>query len=172
MATQTSAQHITETICTFLEEIGFRIHKQLITEETFLPGILISHGELIIDEGKLLYPGDILHEAGHLAVMTPEERINSKGNVGNTVNPQQAAGEEMMAICWSYAASCKLGLAPEVVFHPDGYKGSSDWLIEQYTSGNYMGLPILQWIGLCYDAKMAAANKAEAYPQMSKWLRN
>ena len=54
----------------------------------------------------------------------------------------------MAVLLWSYAAAKKIGLAPEVVFHEDGYKGEAIWLREQFESKNYIGLPLLQWLGL------------------------
>ena len=71
---------------------------------------------------------------------------------------------------WSYAASVHLELPNDVVFHPNGYKGSSQWLIENYTQQNYIGLPFLEWCGL------TASNKNDqngiVFPQMKQWLRD
>jgi hypothetical protein len=164
--------HHTSTIIDFITQIGIEVETAVIEEETFLPGILIKDGKILIDHDKLLYPGDLLHEAGHLAVMSSSDRQTSAGNIGEQKEYNQQAGEEMMAIAWSYAALTHLQLQPEVVFHPDGYKGSSNWLIEQYTGGKYIALPTLQWIGLCYDEKRAEEMKAKPFPHMLKWLRD
>ena len=60
-------------VLSFLDEIGINIiEKQL--GETFLPGLDLGPDGLYIDFDKLLYPGDILHEAGHLAVTDSLER--------------------------------------------------------------------------------------------------
>jgi len=155
----------------FLNEIGILFIEETITEETIVPGILIRNGALIVDPEKLLYPGDLLHEAGHIAVTPVEERTAVGGDMGKGKDYSAAMGEEIMAICWSYAAAIRLGLPPEFVFHPNGYKGASDWYIEQFTSGSYIGLPGLQWLGLCYDQKNAAAQGVPPYPHMIKWLR-
>lgn len=54
----------------FLNEIGIEIiEKEL--EATFLPGLDLGPNCIYIDYSKLLYPGDILHEAGHIAVTIP-----------------------------------------------------------------------------------------------------
>lgn len=159
-------------ITTFLNEIGIETIFRAIDQETFLPGILIDRGRLIIDEEKLLYPGDLLHEAGHIAVMKPEDRVASSGNIGEERTKNDADGEELMAIAWSYAALRHLDIDPEVVFHPTGYKGAAGWYIEQYTSGNFIALPVLQWIGLCYDKKNASLHGVLPYPNMIKWLRD
>ena len=56
-------------IVVFLKEIGLEVISTNISCETFLPGILVDQGKLLIDENRLLWPGDLLHEAGHLAVV-------------------------------------------------------------------------------------------------------
>ncbi len=169
---ETTKETLINTIIQFLNKVGIPTQFNAIHEATFLPGILIDKGTITIDENKLLYPGDLLHEAGHIAVMTKAERLQAIGNVGETKNQADAGGEELAAIAWSYAALVHLALPPEVVFHPQGYKGASNWYIEQYTSGTYIALPLLQWFGLCYDEKQALVNAQKPYPYMIKWLRD
>ncbi len=154
----------TRTIVAFLTEIGLEVTAAPITEPAFLPGILVSHGGLVVDEAQLLHPGDLLHEAGHLAVVSSEKRRTLHHNVG------KQAAEEMMAIAWSYAALVHLGLPPEVVFHPDGYRGGSQSLIENFTQGRYFGVPTLQWLGLTAEPKQARELGVPPYPHMLKWL--
>lgn len=156
-----------QTIVQFLCSIGIPVRKENIEGKTFLPGITTQEGAILIDESKLLYPGDLLHEAGHLAVLIPEKRSRF-----HLEEKDEEMGNEIGAIAWSYAALTYLKLAPEVVFHPHGYKGQSDWHIEMYTGGTAnIGVPLLQWMGLCYDNKKAAENGAEPYPVMQRWLR-
>ena len=50
-------------------------------------------------------------------------------------------------------------------------KDDSAWLIENFSAGNYIGLPFLQWAGLCYDAKQAEMHQAQAFPLMRRWMR-
>jgi hypothetical protein len=147
-----------------LRAIGLDVRTGDVGDQTFLPGIKIDHGGLLVDEARLKYPGDLLHEAGHLAVMSPERRGRAHIDVG------QQAAEEMMAIAWSYAALVHLRLDPAVVFHPDGYRGGSQALIENFTSGRTIGLPMLQWLGMSLDAKRAAETGGAPYPAMLKWL--
>ena len=137
----------------FLNGIGLQARPGEVRDDTFVPGIEIENGTLIFDEAKLKYPGDLLHEAGHLAVMAPGER--SRANATVDTGP----GEEMAAIAWSYAAALHIGIDPSVVFHPDGYKGGSQAILENFATGHYFGVPLLEmW-------KMT-----EKYPQMAKWL--
>jgi hypothetical protein len=55
----------------FLRAIGIPVHFKPIATDCFLPGISIINGEIVVDMEKLKYPGDILHKAGHIAVMRP-----------------------------------------------------------------------------------------------------
>ena len=160
------------SIVQFIESIGIPVVFDVITEKTFVPGILINKGTLVVDRDQLSYPGDLLHEAGHMAVAVPEDRNAMQGDVGMLIEKGKADAEEMMAIAWSYAACVHLHIDPAIVFHPHGYKGASDWYIEQYTSGNALYLPVLQWAGFCYDEVNAQKNGVAPYPEMIKWLRD
>ena len=151
-------------IIAFLREIGFEVNVGEILESTFLPGIRIEAGALRVDPARLLYPGDLLHEAGHLALMDPARRAQTNGDVGAD------GGEEVGAIAWSYAAALHIGLEPRVVFHADGYKGGADSIAENFAAGQYIGIPMLQWKGLTLDRRQAAVNGIPAYPHMLRWL--
>jgi len=158
-------------ITSFLENIGIPVLFNEISNQTFLPGIFAHHGKLIIDLNKLKYPGDILHEAGHLAVLTPDERQSYSGNFAECKSSQNAGGDELAAIAWSYAASVFLNLPSDFVFHDAGYKGDANFLIENFKSGKNIGLPLLQWMGLCLDNENAKKNKKRPFPYMLKWMR-
>jgi hypothetical protein len=155
---------VAEKIIVFLREIGLTVRLVAISTQTFLPGVSMEPGGLLVDPDGLKYPGDLLHEAGHLAVMMPEERASASENVGSDM------GTEIGAQCWSYAAAVHLGMSPEVVFHPNGYKGAAATLIHNYGSG-VVGVPLLQWMGLTVDAQRAAQTGEQPYPHMQRWLR-
>ncbi|PXY43537.1 hypothetical protein [Flavobacterium hydrophilum] len=158
-----------EKVLTFLNEIGIDVvEKEL--ETSFLPGLDLGPNCLYIDFEKLLYPGDILHEAGHLAVTTSVERKIAGTDKMAADWPSQ--GEEMGAILWSFAAAKYLELPIEFVFHPNGYKNESEWLISNFTNENYIGLPFLEWTGLALGKVNAEKESKEAFPKMLKWLRD
>ncbi len=157
---------ITTTIVNFLVDIGLEVRSGEITAQTFLPGIMIEQGTLRIDEAQLKYPGDLLHEAGHLALKPPNRRERTQVDVGKN------AGEEMGAIAWSYAALVHLRLDPAIVFHVHGYRGGSKALIDNFAAGRCIGVPMLQWLGLTMESKQARELGVAPYPQMLKWLRD
>jgi hypothetical protein len=156
---------IAASIADFLLEIGLEVETAVIEEKTTLPGIHIDGGKLIIDESKLLHPGDLLHEAGHLAVTPANRRKELHGDVG------QGGGEEMAAIAWSYAAAIHLGLDPAVVFHAEGYQGGAQSILENFAQGRTVGVPLLQWMGLTFEEKIARQNGQRPFPAMANWLR-
>jgi len=148
----------------FLKSIHIRVVEKKIDENTFLPGLKIEGATLVVDREKLLYPGDILHEAGHIAVSSPQERDSLHGNL--TDNKPEKGGEEFAVMLWSYAACLHLKIDPEIVFHKDGYKGSSSWILENYKDQSYMGLPLLVWMGMTENK-----DGNVSFPKMKKWLR-
>jgi hypothetical protein len=150
----------------FLTSIGLQVTLATVSNTAFLPGIDIQNGVLIVDESKLLYPGDLLHEAGHLAMLLPAERGLVNSDAGDN------GGIEMAAIAWSYAAALHLGLRPEFVFHKNGYRGGSDAIIENFAAGRYIGVSLLEWAGLTLTGKSAQALGVKPYPAMLHWLRD
>lgn len=161
------SDHHFEIALHFIHAIGIETEiRTLEHEECFLPGLLIEQGKIIIDRNKLSYPGDILHEAAHIAVVPGEERSSLSGK---TIGARKdAAAEEMMAIAWSYAACIHLDIDPEFVFHKDGYKGGGASIVTNFREGNYFGVPMLQWLGM---TSANPFNNKPLYPVMDKWLR-
>jgi len=157
------ADPLTERLVAFVRGIGIDVRTATLPEKTVLPGLDIRHGAILVDEARMTQPGDILHEAGHLAVTNPAERNEP------TLSPTPA--EEMTSIAWSYAALRHLALDPAIVFHDDGYKGEAASLIENFTAGHFFGVPLLQLYGMAVEPKRAAATGAEPYPHMLRWLR-
>jgi hypothetical protein len=155
---------IVHVITDFLLGIGLPVEASRFPETTVLPGIKVQRGRLLFDETRLLYPGDLLHEAGHLAVMPAHQRPHLSGDLGSS------PAEEMMAIAWSWAALTHLGIAPEVVFHETGYRGGSRAIIENFSKGRYVGVPMLQWVGLTSCNRKAQGTPQ--YPRMLRWLRD
>jgi hypothetical protein len=160
------ANPLTSRMAGFLASIGLETAPVVLAETGFLDGLMISHGVLLIDEVRLGYPGDLLHEAGHLAVITGEKRKLLCGSAGSD------PGEEMAAIAWSYAAALYLEIDPAVVFHPNGYSGGSQAILLNFSQGRYFGVPMLEWLGLTADKKTAALLQVSRYPHMLKWLRD
>lgn len=158
---------ILNQILSFLSRVGLVYYLEPIEEDTFLPGLKLRNGALVIDRERLLYPGDVLHEAGHLACMPPYIRHNMNDNLEDS---DMHRGGEMMAMAWSYAACVFLHITPEIVFHENGYKGAAQNLIQNFAAGNAIGLPLLQWSGMCYDVSTAKVTGQQPFPHMRSWI--
>lgn len=161
---------VTAAIKHFLEDKGIRLIEAQNPEDTFLPGLKLGPGCIYVDYEKLSHPGDLLHEAGHLAVATPENR--EKSGTSEQLSDWPDAGEEMAAILWSYAAALETGTSLDVLFHSDGYKGESEWLKRSFAEGSYIGLPMLEWLGMAFGPQLAAEKNVAPFPHMVKWLRD
>ena len=163
-------QFVDPTVCRiveFLKSIGVGVQAGSVPEVTVVPGIHIVAGELVVDEARLTYPGDLLHEAGHVVVRPKDARESIHGDVGGH------GGEEMAAMAWSYAASVQLGIDPAIVFHSGGYKGGSNMVLDCFAAGvePLMGVPVLQWMGMTADTKKAAELGVRPFPAMLRWTR-
>lgn len=147
--------HAARIICTFLDDIGIGVEVAEIDRPMFVPGLTIVEGHIVVDPEIASFPGDLLHEAGHIAVASPERRT-LLADVGDD------PAEEMTAIAWSVAAARHCALPLDVVFHPKGYKGGSQSLIDNFEGGHTFGVPLLAYYGMTTDA---------TYPEMTRWLR-
>ena len=161
---------IAKRIVEFLRDIGFSVVSESIDGESFLPGILIRDGVIVVDRMKLTYPGDLLHEAGHLALADGKTRAALNNEV--VLPGAQMEPIEAQVMAWSYAAAIHLGLDPKVVFHDGGYFGRSEGLLMNFTIGGYIGVNGLQEAGLTLFGKAAEENGLPPYPHMIKWLRD
>jgi hypothetical protein len=159
---------IFQKITDFIQSIGIPIGYRQISEQTFLPGLLIENGTLFIDKNQLKYIGDTLHEAGHVALMLPEERSNLTGSLEGQ---NDAEATEMAVIAWTYAACLEIGIDLTIVFHPNGYKGNSENIIGNFNHGRYFGVPILEWYGMTDRVTKTQQNNTKSYPKMLTWVR-
>jgi hypothetical protein len=141
-------------IAGFLARIGIPLTLEP-AGDGLLPGLTVRDGGIVADPGRLFYPGDLLHEAGHIAVTDPAYRPTLS-------EVSDDPGEEMAAIAWSWAAAAELGLDPTLVFHADGYRGGSPAIIENFAAGRWVGVPLLAFWGMTEQAM---------FPRMIRWLR-
>jgi hypothetical protein len=160
------ADPLTERLAAFVRSVWIEVRAETLAEKTFLPGLDIRYGALLIDEERLRYPGDILHEAGHIAVAEPSQRRDER------LSPD--GGDENAAIAWSYAALRHLRIDSALVFHEAGYHGWSKAFIENFDAGRCVGVPLLQ----AYDMAVEPPTKRRPipdgvtpFPHMLRWVR-
>ena len=161
---------LTNKIADFLTLIGIEIAAEKLDDECFLPGILVKNGRLLVDETRLEYPGDLLHEAGHLALAPAGVRPDLSGEV--VIPDVDINVVEAYVTAWAYAAVVHLGLEPNILFHQGGYKGKSESLIFMFSWGVYPGANGLESFGLTAFGENARKLGVAPYPNMLKWVRD
>ena len=146
-------------ILTFLQRIGLSVVAGTVPADAVLPAMTVRGGAVVYDPAQPGRVGDLLHEAGHLAVTDPMLR-NTLSQVGND------PAEEMATIAWSYAAAMAIGVPVGTLFHA-GYKGGAGYLIAAFAERRFIGLPMLQYW------RMAVRDDQEGprFPAMRTWLR-
>jgi hypothetical protein len=153
----------------FLREIGIPVDVVTLRADGFLPGLLVDHGRLVVDLARLRYPGDLLHEGGHIALVEPSLRPLLTTDVG--LPGLDMTRLEHAVVPWSYAAARHLGIDPAVVFHDGGYRGKARGLLATFAFGVYPGVPMLEELGLTAAPARAAELGVAPYPHMLRWLR-
>lgn len=161
---------LTQRLADFLIGIGLEIVSFETESETFLPGILIRNGKILVDEKRLLFPGDLLHEAGHLAVAPAELRKLLSDEV--ELPDFNMDSIESAAMLWSYAAAIYLKIDPRIVFHENGYKGNSESLLFNYSLGVFLGINVLEDAKMAFSFEKAVKLNVAPFPEMLRWLRD
>jgi hypothetical protein len=145
-------------VLSFLRRVGITVTSGPVPIDSLLPAMTVRDGRLLYDPDAAGWVGDLLHEAGHLAVTDPAIRATLPA-VGDD------PAEEMAAIAWSYAAATTIGMPIETLFHP-AYKGGPDYLIAAF-DGGAIGLPMLQYWGMAGRGE----TDGPVYPALRAWLR-
>lgn len=145
----------TRKIVDFLDGIGIPVTLGPVADDAFLPGIVVHDGGLRFDATQRHFPGDLLHEAGHVAVTAPELRATLS-------DVSDHPGEESAAIAWSYAAALHIGIDPELVFHNAGYRGNAMAMLDAFRAGSPVGVVVLMGWGMA---------DFMTFPTMNRWLR-
>lgn len=159
-----------EHIVRFLRGIGLAVDEGEVPAGAFLPGLRIAAGGIVFERGKLQWPGDLLHEAGHLATTPQSHRAALCDDLADQETHAHAGEAE--ATAWAYAACVALALPPSVLFHPGGYHGQSDALIVTYGAGVYPGARGLAEAGMTLLGDTARSQGQPPYPHMQRWLRD
>lgn len=156
-------------ITDFLTSIGLPHAEMRLAGATPLPGVTIESGRLLFDPSQLPWPGDLLHEAGHIAVTPEALRPTLRARLETQASVPHAG--EVEATAWAFAAIVALGLEPTILFHEGGYGGSSRGLAFTFSHGVYPGAAGLEAAGMTVCGVAARARGVSPYPHMIRWLR-
>jgi hypothetical protein len=185
-----------ENITNFLTDLGFTLRVVSTPfRSAFIPGIYIDGMTLLINFDTLQEVGDILHEAGHVAVMPSMFRSTIHGDVDSAFAASKEYLEthdfidencvenpicraliqcgESEAMAWSYAAAVAADIEPRLVFHsaprtaPDG---------KQFLAyeGEGEEIVVMFQMGAHYGVHGLQAAKmttVRTFPKMIRWLQ-
>jgi hypothetical protein len=178
-------------IAGFLNDIGIPCAEGYVPDESFLPGVAVAGGTLVYDAAALGSPGDLLHEAGHIALVPARFRGLVDDDVdavitglidGTATLPAGAApatdGEiallrqsEPVAGAWSYAAAMAIGAPAACVFWGETYRGKAEALIGQLEQGFHIGIQWLARFGYCTaPPPFGDPMEPAPFPHMRRWL--
>jgi hypothetical protein len=177
----------------FVNQIGLDVKEE--TGATgFVPGVKIVDGALRYDLTSAL-PGDLLHEAGHLAVLPSALRACCNVDVDllsekiyNALQAAQACGNEgakrallqcgeQEATAWAWAVGVHLGLPVKSIIHDDAYEevnglaGAAS--VRLALSVNcYVGINGLEAAGWCAvrDNALSRMRGLPVFPRLNRWL--
>jgi len=168
-------------IIDFLNSIGIRTKYCSYPIKGFLPNVFISAGVLYYTEDTL--PSDILHEAGHIAIIPEEYRAFCTGDMEKCVQTiwakAKAAGEleeidgymcrallqasDVEATAWAWAAGKFLEIPEAEIILDSQYEGNGKNIRFMLSTNSYFGINGLR------AARMLKS--VREYPVLQKWTQ-
>lgn len=175
-----------ERTVSFLNQIGI----QTIMTETaggFLDHVRIVAGVLHVTPEAP--PSNVLHEAGHVAIVPSPFRVLMDNDVdvgvhemferakakGIEVSPEQwqqmIQVSETEATAWAWAAGKAIGLGDEEIIEDHDYEG--DGAIERLrlSLNSHLGIHGLQHAGFC-RVRASSPGVGKVYPELNFWLQH
>jgi hypothetical protein len=172
-----------QKVVTFLNSIGIRTVPGKIPVTSFLPTIRIRRGTLFY--GQKALAADLLHEAGHIAIVPKKYRLLCNGDMeksvsriweiackaGETHDPDAPIARAIMqaseceAIAWSWAAGQHLGLREEAIItnYKHHFNGEGREIRTCLKMRCHFGINGLRAAGMIESVK--------TFPQMTHWVQ-
>lgn len=171
-------------VVAWLQARGFTVEQGCRWATPFNDGVWLD-GDLVVYDQNVAHPGDLLHEAGHLAILPSCIRVHVKpGDLETFTQPQitrymrehpnamaypedpvalacMNAGD-LEAIAWSYAAAIDIGVNPGLVcanWFPDDE--SRKTTLQLLKAGGYFGINGLRMAGFM--------NWTRDFPKLKFW---
>lgn len=177
----------------FVRSIGIKVEEipaQADLDGSFLPNVRVVNGSLEVVAAEV-FPGDILHEAGHLAVIPAPFRPLATGDLSAVeeamgayleANPDGLAkwpedpvsraifqSSDQEATAWQFAAAKAMQLPDVWLFPEDSYDGEADVVLQRLQVNEYMGINGLQAAGWT-QVRKNPVKKAPVFPELAFWL--
>ncbi len=170
----------------FLEGLGLVVQQDA-KVDGFLAGVEIADGVLRVESAADDIAGELLHEAGHLAIIPGQFRSIASGDLSGVsetmgqwidaniseVGPDDPTVRAILqcgeceAVAWSYAAAAAVGIDTRIPFFR-GFEGDGLALHDQVASGYYFGVHGLAAAGM---TDLPRPHSAIPFPTMRRWLQ-
>lgn len=147
-----------EPIRQFVTELGIGCRPGPVPEDSFLPGVALDRGELLYDPARLGSPGDLLHEAGHIALVPQRFRPRLDDDV-DAVIASLVEGAPRGAPAHADAAP---GEAPDTAADPGAPGGPAAPTAEERAMLAHTEVMAIAW-------SYAAARRLEVEPACVFW---
>ena len=180
MKTMNQKEAILKTV-TFLSKIGIKTNERP-KATGFLDYVIIENGQIFYDPNNATV-NDILHEAGHIAVLPSPVRNKANNNLNSVYdiicqnakkhfdirNPDSPESRaylqcgETEATAWAWAAGKAIGLPKEIIIEDSDYENEGENMRTMLSLNSYYGINGL-----------VAGNMVESvksYPKMIRWLQ-
>lgn len=174
----------------FLNEIGIEAKIEQ-GAHGFVKHARITNGSLAIDPACPV--GDVLHEAGHIAITPARYRRLLDGDIQWGIRKAWEDAERFNlgpddplmraliqcsdpeATAWAWAAGLHIGLAPEqIIYDSDDpfHYGGEAWSVRQaHEMGYSLGAHGLAHAGFCQVGMYNRFNPLPKYPQLAFWTQ-
>lgn len=175
--TDTTKNTHQESIVKFLRSIGLDV-REVPAAKGFIPYIEIQDGILFYDHNA--EASSLLHEAGHLAILTGDARSHCGSDVSSVqrlmfdayshLEPDHPAlrvalqSGDCEATAWAWAAGRHLGIPDEDIIQDHEYEGEGDDVRLRLQLNAYFGINGLRATGICHSGK-------DGYPRLNYWLQ-
>lgn len=191
--TGTSNKQWSMAILEFLNRVGIpaiAVTGDEAVAKAFTPHVLIKNGTLEVDVDHV-FPGNILHEAGHLAIVPAPFRHLASGTLGAVqkamgayfeanpggmmVYPEDPICRAIMqcsdteATAWQFAAAQEVGLPDELLFPDDAFDGQGPENLQRLKANSYFGINGLQAAGWT-RVRANPRSTVPVYPKLAFWL--
>lgn len=170
----------------FLNHIGL---PTAIVDETpkssFMPHLFIRHGTLEVTRDVLI--GDLLHDAGHLAVIPGRLRHLMHGNLYRSFeaifeqiadlphdHPEVVAmihSDDPAATAWAWACGVHLGIPHEDIITDASFGDAGADIRCMLSHHQYVGIHALQSSGFCAAHGMCHPT-LPVFPQLQFWVKD
>lgn len=172
----------------FLNHIGISAELQP-GAKGFLGAVRIVDGRLLVD--PLCPVSDLLHEAGHIAIVPKRYRhlLNNNVSKGHALmledvdhlladdvdHPLYVAvmqSGDTEATAWAWAAGIHLGIAPEKIILDQQYENDGAGVRLALSLGQYAGINGMARAGFCYTNRAIAHMKdTQCFPALAFWTQ-